>query len=400
MTPEEIQKMLDKKFKDVQNDLADAQKNGATKEEIQNLHKEIEKNGTALESFIEGQKKQVVENVTKQFNGFVEENHDEIKSIFTKGSGEVQFVPKAVEDITTGSGSDVGTPSHLLHTDLGNVNLRNDNALLSLANVSSTGDARFSYSESVPKEGDYAFVAEGGLKPPLDWKWENRFPEPKKAAGHEVLTEEAVKDVNRLQQVAQKYLKDKHDLFKVKGAFFADGTGENPLGATEAARTFVAGDMADAFDNGTVKLMDIINAISTDIYTMENYEDEPNHMPNVALISPIDFFLQIVSAKDDRGLPMYPQASMFNSINLGGMTIRPWVKIPTGKIFVADMSKYNIVNYVPYSIRLGWVNDQFIRNKFTMVGESRYYQYIKNLDLTAFVYDDVTTVQAAIEADA
>ena len=62
------------------------------------------------------------------------------------------------------------------------------------------------------------------------------------------------------------------------------------------------------------------------------------------------------------------------------------------------MTKYHVVNYVPFSIRIGWINDQLITNKFTMVGESRYFQYVKNLDQAAFVYDDIATVQAAITA--
>ena len=43
MTPEEIQAQLDKKFKDVQSELKNAQENGATKDELEALSKEIEK---------------------------------------------------------------------------------------------------------------------------------------------------------------------------------------------------------------------------------------------------------------------------------------------------------------------------------------------------------------------
>ena len=40
----------------------------------------------------------------------------------------------------------------------------------------------------------------------------------------------------------------------------------------------------------------------------------------------------------------------------------------------------------------------FLSNKFTMVGESRFFQYVKNLEQAAFVYDSIATVVAAIEA--
>ena len=118
------------------------------------------------------------------------------------------------------------------------------------------------------------------------------------------------------------------------------------------------------------------------------------------MINPIDFFLELVGAKDNQGLPLYPQAGLFNQVSIGGVTIKPWEKIPVGKIFVADMKMMNVINYVPFSIRMGWINDQFITNMFTMVGESRYFQFVKELDKQAFIYDDIATVKAAITAAA
>lgn len=394
---EEIQKALDLKFAGLQADLAKAQKNGATKEEVQAIHKLIETQGTAIEDFISSQKTKTVESIKAQLNVFLKENKDNIKEMFQKGAGSVEFTPKAVGDMSTGSGSNVTVPSHLMHTELGNIRLRDDSALLSLATISSTGESRFSYTEAVPKEGGYEFVAEGVEKPQIDFKWENRFVGPKKAAAYEILTEESVTDVKRLQGVAEDYLVKKHGLFKTNGVYFGDGLGENPQGATVIGRTFVAGDMTDKFENGSANFMDVVNAIITDIYTTQTYVDEPSHMPNIVLVNPVDFFLELVAAKDTRGLPLYPQAGLFNEVRIGGVLIKPWIKIPAGKIFVADMTKYNVVNYVPFSIRIGWINDQFITNKFTILGESRYYQYVKNLDLPAFVYDDIAVVKAAIE---
>jgi HK97 family phage major capsid protein len=194
--------------------------------------------------------------------------------------------------------------------------------------------------------------------------------------------------------VAKEYLKKQHDLFKVSEIYFADGTGIKPTGATVYGRTFVAGAMASAVTSPN--FMDIVNAIITDIFVTQNYTDEAHYQANVVLVHPIDFYLQLVSAKDDNGLPLYPQASLFNQVNFGGVVVRPWIKVPAGKIFVADMKRYTVVNYVPFSIRIGWINDQFITNKFTIVGESRYFQYLRNLDQNAFVYDDIATVSAAI----
>ena len=395
---DEISIALDAKFKALEDQLQDAQKNGASKDEVLKLHTAIEKQGTALEEYINGLNAKTTESLKTQVFGFIEENETKIKELYTKGSGHVEFVPKVVADMTTGSGANATAASHLLSDNLGGFNMRDDSSLLNLATRSKTGQPVYTYSELTPKDGDYAFTAEGTAKPQIDFNWVNRFANPVKSAGYEILTEESVQDVARLQSVAETYLMQKHDLKKVNGMYFGPGTGANPLGATVASRVFVGTNMVDVFPAGTSNFMDVVNAIITDIYVVRNFAEEAPYRPNIVLINPIDFFVKLVGAKDGNGLPLYPQAGLFDQVRIGGITIRPWSEIPVGKIFVADMSKMHVVDYIPFSIRIGWINDQLITNKFTMVGESRFYAYIKNLDLTAFVYDDIATVQAAITA--
>jgi len=398
MTPEEMQSMLDAKFTKVQNDLSEAQAKNASKEKLQECITAVEVQGTLLEDFIEEQKAKSIKGILGQFGDFIISNKEKLETMKQNKAGEITFIPKAAADITTSSGSDIDTVPLDVSTNLGHFNLRNDNNLLALCSVSSTNSPSYPYTELTPKEGGYAFVAEGGTKPKQDFKWENRYETPKKAAAYEVLTEESVTDYPRLMSVAREYLVKQHDLFKVNAIFFADGTGDNPTGATVYGRTFVSTDMVDVFPLGGSNFMDVVNACITDVYRTQGFTNEEHYQPNIVLINPIDFFVQLVGAKDGNGLPLYPQAGLFNEVRIGGVRIKPWIKIPVGKIFVADMKKYNVVNYVPFSIRVGWINDQFITNKFTLVGESRYFQYVKNLDQAAFIYDTIATVQAAITA--
>ena len=334
MKPEEIQKMLDDKFKSVQDDLATAQKNGATKDELLNLTDAIEKSGNTLEAFIASQEKVELKGYKEQFREFLVEKGSEIKKMFDSGSGSIEFTPKAAATITTGNGTDPVQFPAVAHNNLGEVNLRNDDVLVSLANVSSSSSPVFSYTELQPKDGDYSFVAEGTTKPQVDFNWVNRFAEPFKIAAHEILTEEAVTDVARLESVANSYLVKKHNLFKANQLYFGAGTTGLPSGATVIGRTFVSTGMADKFAVGTSNFMDVVNACITDIYTTHNYTDESAYEANVVLINPVDFYLQLVSAKGTDGYPLYPQAGLFNQVSIGGVTIKPWEKIPAGKIFV------------------------------------------------------------------
>ena len=81
---------------------------------------------------------------------------------------------------------------------------------------------------------------------------------------------------------------------------------------------------------------------------------------------------------------------------IGGLVIKPEETIPAGKIFVGDLDKYNITNYLPYTVKIGWINDDFIKNMFVILGESRFHAFVKKLDQQAFIYDDFATIKTAI----
>jgi HK97 family phage major capsid protein len=392
----EIMAVLDKKFKVHEKNLAKAQENGATKAELEKIIKSMKKQGKAMQRLEASMKEDMIESVGDQYEAYLIENADKLSQIMKDKTGTMEFIPKAVGDMGTGAGTDAAAFPAVAHTNLGHFNFRNDNPLISLCAVTSTDKPVHPYTELSPKDGDYTFVVEAATKPQTDFAWVNRFAEPKKIAAYEVLSEEVATDIKRMVSVAKEYLRKKHDLFKANGIYFGPGTAGTILGATVLARTFVAGDMALAVTEPN--FMDAVNAVITDIYTTHNYTDEAPYEANVCLINPVDFYLQLVSAKDGNGLPLYPQAGLFNAVTIGGVMIKPWEKVPADKIFVADMKKFNVSNYVPFSLRTGWINEQLISNQFTLVGESRFFGYVKELDKQAFVYDDISTVIAAITA--
>lgn len=393
---------------------ADATKHEAEIKELtkqnEDLLKEFELLSVRLKSYTEIKGNFGMATVEQEVSKFLTEKHEDIQKIYRQKHGLVEFEIKAVGSMTAGNQSlttttPTGTAGSATNPDgipqlvgvqmapPGPVNLR-DALVENLTTRFSTGLAAYPYTETVPKEGDFAFVAEGAAKPQLDFKIETRYAQPNKAAGWVHLTEESVQDIPGLQSIATGYLRKKHDLRKQRGILFGDGTSPNPKGATLYGRAFVAGDMA-----GTVRFtnfMDVVNAAITDVFTTHNYQDEMPYYPSLVLINPVDFFIEIASAKDEFGRLLYPQASIFNMLTIGGVTIMPEEMIPSGKIFVADMSKYNLSDYVGYTVRIGWINDDFIKNQFVILGESRFHAFVKKLDQQAFIYDDIATIKTAI----
>jgi len=331
----------------------------------------------------------------EQIKKFITDNHDKIKSLRSDG-GFIEFtVNKAVGTVTTGNGTNTSPPAitGTQQAPLTPVRLR-EIPVFNLVGNFQTDLSAYPYTEAVPGEGDADIVAEGGTKPQIDFDWDTKYVSPYKVAAWIKLTEEAVQDVRGLQDVAENYLKKRHDLKKAKLILYGTGSGGQPTGATAVGRLFTAGALANKvrFTN----FMDVVNAAIVDIATTHNFADEVPYMANVVMINPQDFFSYLVAAKDERGLPLYPMASIYNQVTIGSVTIIPEETIPVGKIFVADLEKYEVDNYMPYTVKIGWVNDDFIKNQFVILGESRFHAFVRFQNKQAFIYDDIETIKTAI----
>ena len=405
---DELKKMLE----DINKKFDEAVQNRASKEELDALKKSIDDLNALstdkmkeLEDTLKAQGEKLLgyeqkndgipESEMEQIKKVLVDKQDEIKANFEAGHGVIEFEVKAVGTMMTGSGTMINNPRAL--GPLVDINLRPAD-LTKYASHSETGRGQFSYTECVPKDGEALNVAEGEAKPQIDFKWEERWVNPTKVAAWIKLTEESVEDVIGLTSVARNFLRKKHDIQVEKDIYFGDNTGANSEGATTIGRSFNAGDMANKVERPS--LIDVINACIVDIASAPNYVDEDVYITNVAFINPVDFFLNFAAKKDANGLPMYPNASLFNEIKIGPLTIIPTFRIPAGKIFIADMKKYNVVTRKSYVVKVGWVNDDFIKNQHVILGESRYFAYVQNLDRVAFIYDDIATISAAIEAPA
>lgn len=319
--------------------------------------------------------------------------------IVSRKSGMTEIVTiKAVGNITTGNVTT--TTGGIALLDLINSAERSiarlaETFIERFATVMSTSTPIVTYADYLPKEGDVGFVAEGGTKPQVDGKIEVRYATPKKAAGYEILTTEAVQDIPQMQSFASTLLFKKYLLKRQYAIIFGDGIGENPLGVTKVAAVF---DPASWTGEKIYvpNLLDAIRAVANQIYTTQSWTDDVAYLPNVAYINPADWFA-FIGTKTTEGMYVFPQLTFGDSNSIDNFTVIPNVKVPAGKILMGDFSKLIIVDYIPYSVSQGWINDQFIKNQLTIVGEGRFFTYVKKYDERAFIYDDLANVIAGIE---
>lgn len=369
---------------------------GADKDALKTINEILQKHGLEIEKSRGegGTKRTLFSQISKAFSkdGLLAE----IKKAYdTNGIVEIF---KAVGNITTGNvTTDTGGNALL---DMLNADEINDIQLRTpfieeFANVSGTNKPVYTYVDYLPGEGDITFLAEGGTKQQLDLDVAVRTEAPVKAAGYEILTEEALTDIPRMDYNARSLLFRKYLLKRQDGILFGDGLNNNPLGVTAIASAFNPLSWTGAKIKNP-NLYDVTVAMANQIYTTTSYTDDVEYFPNVAFVNPADFAGWKLS-KDANGQYLFPAITLLNGKEIDGIRIVAKNKIPAGKILMGDFTKLNIIDYIAYSVRMGWINDQFIKNLFTMLGEGRFYVFVKNLDQRAFVYDDITNVITGIE---
>lgn len=314
----------------------------------------------------------------------------------SKNSPDID-VTKAVGVITTGSVTTSTGGDALLDMlnadDIMDIRLRQP-FIEEFSNTGNTSKPVYTYVDYLPGEGDIDFIAEGGIKPQLDLDITVETETPVKAAGYEVLTEEAVTDIPRMEANARGLLFKKYLLKRQNGILFGDGIAPNPLGITNIAAAFNPATWTGAVVVAP-NLYDVIVAVANQIYTTFSYTDDVEYYPNVCFLNPADVADWKVT-KDGNDQYLFPTININKEQSISGIRVIPKNEIPAGYILMGDFTKLNIIDYIAYSVRMGWVNDQFIKNLFSMLGEGRFFVYVKNLDQRAFVYDTIANVVTGI----
>ena len=319
---------------------------------------------------------------------WVTDNHAEIVEKMKSG-GKID-ISKAVGIVTTANGTlPTALPVNFVAERQGvpNVRLRKP-YLFDIVNSFNTSEKSLPYVEAVPGDGDFAVVAEGGVKPQLDLDWVTRYVTPTKFAGWMHVTDEVLYDIPRITDMIVNYLKDKHDIFKDNAIF-------NYINTTAVVYTPTAALTGKVVNPN---IIDAINALQLQVINSPNYVDEPDFYADTVLMNPTDFFLYFSTVKDAMGRNLYSDVMMLGgSMVYNGLRFISTSKVPVGEIRLFDSSKIDVTNYEPYHVEMGWINDDFIKNQRVILGESRGHIYIKEHDKRAFVKGTIATIIADLK---
>lgn len=400
---------------------------GLTKEDVENIVKEAAKANPGLDA--EKLKelnediadlKKVSEKVNNLGKIQKEENKNYktiIKSVFDKegfeanvrkvyeaGSGTYD-VSKVVGNVTTANvttdSGGIALLDYLNADDISGLKLR-DTFIEQFATVTRTSKPVYTYAEWIPGEGDADARTEGATKPQVDHDLKVTTETPIKVPAYEVLTEEAISDVDRMESTAREVILKRVLLKRQKVILFgSDAAAGVPAhtGLTEAAPTFSrAAGVDPSLPAAQFNEYVAVAAAILQVKMAQNHVDDIDFMPNVIFLNPVDVYNMKLTREGSDGTYLFPNMTLLQQNQIEGIRVVERKEIPAGSVLVGDFTRLNIVNYIDFAIKMGWINAQFIENQFTMLGESRFYSFVKTQDQKAFVYDTFANISTALQA--
>ena len=341
------------------------------------------KNGQIEVKSIEAQLyEQLKEYITTDAKGVKTLNLQEACKSNTSGKFTVDLVVKDAGVIATGSMA----PHYgmAVDTQLG-VTPRAESVIRKYASVAPTQSRSLVYADYVSKEGDAAWVPEGGLKPLMDAKLEEKTVTAGKVAIVAKFTEETLADFSAFVAEVQNEMVNKVGIKEEDGILNGTGTGGEIKG--------VAADMpAFALDGLEVEKGNEFDAIVS-AYTQVVATSEMNYRPNLVLLNPVDY-AKMQLTKDANG--GYLRPFQYNGELVPGMRVEATNRVAQGTFILGDFGYLNIRDLQNVTITFGWENDDFRKNIVTCIAEKRLMAYLKSQYKTAFVKDTFANVITAI----
>lgn len=374
-------------------------------EKMAKLEEAIKAQGLSLQDVLNGSGNKTAK--YKSLNEQLEADKAELQKIRDNQTGWISY--SIVKDIATGklmakplttskdvsvhSTIDVDTQNDLLASVVNGMtagamlrnnanapiidNYENYNWLFDLVNytVASRNTSFFQYWEQLPTEGAPEIVAENGEKPQVQFRWIRKSVEYKKVAAYLKITDEFDMDFPLLAQRAQAELS--RDVIRQINSIVA--TDVLSQATTFTPPTAWANSVPFAND------YDAIMAMASQV-EMSTFADSAN----VAIMNSAKKW-RIGAEKDTTGNYLNRPASL-NGVRFVGNPA-----FGADNIVVGDLKQYNLTMRGSFIIKIGYVNEDLIHNRFTVVGEQFYFNWLPEARKGAIVKGQTfTAVKQAI----
>jgi len=347
--------------------------------------------GDKINGLIEAQKKPF--SGMEQIDEVFKSNAPKLKEMYKAGTGfiEVSLQGKAVDSIANSIQSMTTPPGSPYAPGISNTPLtvydilRNQQFVSSYTDNGNTDVSRLAWINETSLIGAPALVLEGAPKPLTQRTFQVETSIAKKIAAGLQITEEFDTDLPYLSSQVKTLLQ--LDLVRafddqIQADVIANATpfAFNVAGIGGYDLSRLQGNIYDA------TLWDALTAMG--LFPRIN-----NFIPNVSLINPITWG-KMQMGKDTVGRYNYPSDDLISRINA-----QVGNKLFPDYALVGDMKQFKVMIYKDFVLKMGWINDDFIRNQFTVVAEVRFHDYISTARKKAIVYGEAKWIAEQLNSN-
>jgi HK97 family phage major capsid protein len=254
--------------------------------------------------------------------------------------------------------------------------------------LGTTSSKFVTYIEQANPEGGAGMTAEGSLKSQADFDLIERNAVTKKVTAWIKVSKEMIADLPFMRREIDTELMELVALKLDEQILSGDGTGNNLVGILANAISWSAGTFANAITEPNN--LDVLRVAISQI-------QGANFEPNYILMNPIDVadFDMTKTAQGEYTQPMiYTDNSGVKRYN--GIQIIENTGVTAGDFLVGDFTKSNLRLREDMNIQVGFVNDDFTKNLFTILCEARATHYVKSNHYGAFVKGTFATSKTAL----
>jgi HK97 family phage major capsid protein len=319
----------------------------------------------------------------------------ELENVVKSGSGFVSFDFKAVSPIGLGNFGERVIPGYREPgIDKPVLPIPFIMQLITVMN-GGPGSNPLYWIEQVPKEGLPAWTAESALKPGMDWTYKENKATAEMLAAWVATTRQAVLNWPILEQEINVELTRQIYNVLEQSLITGDGTNNSIFGIDYYAIPFAAGALA-----GTVPQANVADVIRAAIGQVRKGAAVATPLkggfrPNAALVSE-DTATSMDLDKNADGIYVLPPFKSQDGTIIKGVPVISSNFIEGDDFYVGDFSRYlfNVVDGL--RIDVGLVNDQFIRNQFTIRAEMYGAGRMRFNERPAIVKGDFSTAIGAL----
>lgn len=316
----------------------------------------------------------------KSIKEFVAAQTDKLKQLRSAGVGFIEFTHEDLKAAGVTSIAGTVDPSSPYLPGISDTPLelfdivRDANFMINRVDVANTTSPLLAWVNELEMEGTVGMnIPESGLKPLIQHKYRVDTSKPKKAAAHMVITEEFAEDVEQLYNDMRTVLQAdvirafddqiQYDVFDKATPWNLDG---------------LLDDIQDA------NLWDAVYALLTQpgVYNFDPNTIAYNWMTNA----------KVNMGKDNTAAYLLPP--FLAEINR--LLVRA-NKIPTNSAIAGDLKQYRVRILKGYTFKMGWINEQFIHNEFSILGEIRYHSFISDNRRKAIAKGDLNNIRTLID---